>query len=352
MIIEPNDTIFEATVTDLSSDNPGSFFIEEFIGDNPEIFFPENDVDFFEVQLDAGSTLTVDIDAEEFGSTLDSVLRLFDSFGNELIVSDDDPAPGEEFLLDSYLEFTADFSDTYYVGVSSYSNFDYDPFLADSGFGSSTGDYAIEISVSEDNPLIGTPDNDLIIGTANDDVIEGLAGRDTLRGGSGRDTINGGSGNDRIFGQGGADILRGASGRDTINGGSGNDRIFGQGGADILRGASGNDLLNGGGANDRIFGQGGNDTLKGGNGNDFLNGGNGADLFVFDELNSSIDEIADFDYAEGDLIQIGFTGSENIGLFTENEATGEIFFDGVGFAQITPGQDSSFFVAESDLVFA
>ena len=35
---------------------------------------------------------------------LDSYLRLFDSAGNELAFSDDDPAAGEPFTFDSYIE--------------------------------------------------------------------------------------------------------------------------------------------------------------------------------------------------------------------------------------------------------
>ena len=146
MTIEPNDTIFEANDSGLSSSNPGIFFDSGFIGDNPDVL-PTEDVDLIGFQLDAGNRVTIDLDAAEFGSELDSVLRLFDSVGNELVVSDDDPAPEEDFTLDSYIDFTAEFSDTYYVGVSSFANFGYDPFVEGSGFGSSTGEYDLEIFV-------------------------------------------------------------------------------------------------------------------------------------------------------------------------------------------------------------
>lgn len=155
MTIEPNDTIFEANDSGLSSSNPGVFFDSGFIGDNFE-FASTDDVDLIEFQLDAGDRVTIDIDAAEFGSELDSVLRLFDSDGNELVVSDDDPALDEDFTLDSFIDFTAEFSDTYYVGVSSFSNFDYDPFVEGSGIGGSTGEYDIEIfveSIQLDNRL-------------------------------------------------------------------------------------------------------------------------------------------------------------------------------------------------------
>ncbi|HHP7232716.1 MAG TPA: S8 family serine peptidase, partial [Xenococcaceae cyanobacterium] len=143
-IDEPNDTISEAIATGLSSENPGTFADSGFLGDNPEVE-PTNEVDFLEFQLDTGDRVTIDIDAQTFGSPLDSVLRLFDSEGNEVAVNDDSDG------LDSFIEFTATASDTYYAGVSSFANFSYDPFVEGSGFdGFSTGEYDIEIFIGED----------------------------------------------------------------------------------------------------------------------------------------------------------------------------------------------------------
>ena len=89
MIFEPNDTFLEANDTGLTSDNSGNFVGEGFIGDSPNISRRQNDVDLFQVQLDLGDRLTIDIDAEINGSSLDSILRLFDSEGNEVAVNDD-----------------------------------------------------------------------------------------------------------------------------------------------------------------------------------------------------------------------------------------------------------------------
>ncbi len=143
---EPNDTIPQAIATDLSSANLGNFFLSNEIGNNPNVA-ATNDVDIYELQIDAGDRLTIDIDASEFGSSLDSIVRLFDSAGNELAQSDDTPAPGEAFTLDSYINFTAPATDNYYVGVSSFANFDYNPFIEGSGFGFSTGTYDIDIAI-------------------------------------------------------------------------------------------------------------------------------------------------------------------------------------------------------------
>jgi hypothetical protein len=95
-------------------------------------------VDFYGILLSAGEVLSVDIDAAELGSPLDSLLGIFDVDGSTLLASsDDDQAPGESFTVDSYLQFTASVSGTYFVAVGSFgdSNFTGD------GFG--VGEYAI-----------------------------------------------------------------------------------------------------------------------------------------------------------------------------------------------------------------
>ena len=51
---------------------------------------PQGDVDMFEVFANAGDRLLIDVDTDD---SLDSVLRLFDSSGTELTVSDDDFGP-------------------------------------------------------------------------------------------------------------------------------------------------------------------------------------------------------------------------------------------------------------------
>jgi subtilisin family serine protease len=144
---EPNDTIPTAIVSGLSSANPGTFYDYGSIGDNPNVF-PESDVDFIKFQLNTGDRTTIDIDASSLGLLPDSVLRVFDSAGNQVAVNDD------YYDLDSFIDFTASYSDTYYVGVSSFANFDYDPFVEGSGSGYYTGDYNITITVGEGGGII------------------------------------------------------------------------------------------------------------------------------------------------------------------------------------------------------
>ncbi len=288
MIIEPNDTISEAIDTGLASDNPGNFVADGFIGDSPNIPRRRNDVDLLKVQLDAGDRVTIDIDANDIGSSLDPILRLFNSDGEQVAFNDDFSS------LDSFISFDATDSDTYYIGVSSFSNFDYDPFEANSGFGGSTGKYTIDINLiaaidgTEGNDtLIGTPEDDRINGLAGNDVLQGESGDDFLIGGTGNDTIGGADGNDSLFGNEGNDILAGGDNRDTIEGNSGDDLIAGGRGADsllggddndTLQGNPGNDTLRGNSGNDRLGGGSGNDTLTGGSENDTLRGGLGSDI--------------------------------------------------------------------------
>ncbi|MGK7910222.1 MAG: S8 family serine peptidase [Synechococcus sp.] len=143
-IDESDDVIGSATDSQLSSARPGRVTIDSTIGNNPDVS-AEADVDMVEIQLNAGDRVTIDVDTDTDGS-LDSALRLFNSSGQELAISDDDIAPGEQFSRDSYIDFTARTTDSYYVAVSSYSNIFYDPQVGgDENEGFSSGDYTLEI---------------------------------------------------------------------------------------------------------------------------------------------------------------------------------------------------------------
>ncbi|HEY9818745.1 MAG TPA: PPC domain-containing protein, partial [Candidatus Obscuribacterales bacterium] len=143
---ESNDTLTEAIYTGLSSATPGTIEVQGVIGDNPSLA-PGLDVDMFSVQLNAGDRLMIDVDAHQFGGSLDSGLRIFDALGNELLLSDDNPAPDEPFSFDPYLEFTATEAGNYYIGLSGYWNYDYNPFIVGSGTPGSTGDYTMALTV-------------------------------------------------------------------------------------------------------------------------------------------------------------------------------------------------------------
>ncbi|MDJ0774078.1 MAG: pre-peptidase C-terminal domain-containing protein [Mastigocoleus sp. MO_167.B18] len=144
--IEPNDTIFQAIPTGLIAE--GSYNISTEIGDNPNLI-PFNDVDLFELTLDAGNQLIADIDASQIGSQLDPILSIFNSQG-DLVAQNDDSTS-----LDSFINFTADSSDTYYVGVSSYDNSNYDPFIEGSGTGNSSGSYDLFLTINDSTEDLG-----------------------------------------------------------------------------------------------------------------------------------------------------------------------------------------------------
>jgi Ca2+-binding RTX toxin-like protein len=193
--------------------------------------------------------------------------------------------------------------------------------------------------------LTGSWWSDFLIGNVNDNVLSGLGGDDILQGGAGADTLDGGWGVDKASylhsptGVMVSLLWDSASGGDaegdelnsieSLYGSDHDDGLFGDNGANVLQGAGGNDtllgfddadLLEGGVGNDSLHGGGGNDTLTGGPDGDTLVGGLGADTFKwywspgsYDSgglLNSgqidytSIDVVLDFNYAEGDRIEI------------------------------------------------
>ena len=267
MNIEPNDTIVNASDTGVSSSGQRAVILSGEID-------IESDIDIYKVRLNQGDTISIDIDAQEFGSTLDSALRVFDADGNQLGISNNNAAPTEAFSLDPYLTFMPDTSGEYFIGVSNYS-FDYDPINGGTETENlylTTGDYDLEIAIF--NTIDGTEESDNLTGTEAADWIDGKNGYDTISGGAGGDYIFGGAYNDMLRGDGGADY---------ILGGADND---------LLRGEDGDDYLIGGDGYDRIFGGSGNDTLKGEAESDMLYGDDGADIFVLD---FSADTILDFE---------------------------------------------------------
>ncbi|MDJ0718330.1 MAG: DVUA0089 family protein [Prochloraceae cyanobacterium] len=144
-INEPNNTISEALPITFP---PNGVFTDTGAIDT------NNDVDFISLVFSAGDRITIDIDTNPPTSSLDSVLRLFDSNGNQLAFSDDTNAPSEAASRDSYIDFTAINAGTYYIGISSFANFNYDPNTANSGSGgSTTGAYTIEITSESSNDL-------------------------------------------------------------------------------------------------------------------------------------------------------------------------------------------------------
>ena len=163
---EANDTIPTAFVTGLSAAQP-TFSISAEIaahGEGLEAVDTSEDIDLYAVDLQAGDTISVDVDAIEYEITglivpqrLDSVLRLFNADGDELLTADNVAAPDEADTAngDAYLTFTAETAGSYYVGVGQLGTTTYDPFTSGSGSGIvnpaagiNTGAYSLDINLT------------------------------------------------------------------------------------------------------------------------------------------------------------------------------------------------------------
>ncbi|VEP12628.1 hypothetical protein H1P_1570013 [Hyella patelloides LEGE 07179] len=317
---EPNDTLTTAIDTGITSNNSGTFNFSGAIGDNLDVP-PTSDVDLYSLELHADTRATFDIDNTE---GVDTILRVFNSGGEELAVNDDDNES-----LDSFISFTASATDTYYVGVSSFANFGYDPTAEASGDGGSTGLYDLVIQKA----ISGTEGDDFLRGTDADDLIEGFGGDDNIRGRAGNDDIVAGAGNDTVLGSGGDDTITGNAGSDSLLGDGGNDLLEGGGNNDILQGGNGNDTINGGNGDDLLAGNGNNDNMTGGDGNDTLLGGSGNDTMrggVGDDLLSGRggDDVYVLASGEGtDIIESFRLGADRIGL-ADGLTFGDLTFAG------------------------
>jgi hypothetical protein len=136
---DSNESLAGATVI---SKTLGVLAIEATIGDGA---LKARDVDLYRVELTAGQTLTVDINARSLSesSRLDSVVRIFDASGRQVAFNDDDGV-----TLDSFVRFTATATSNYFVGVSGYGNLAYRAQVAGTGSVGSTGDYQIVFGFS------------------------------------------------------------------------------------------------------------------------------------------------------------------------------------------------------------
>ena len=324
---EGNNTIAEAIATDVSADNSTFFALGEIDSDRAtrNLVDASEDVDMYSFDLNAGETITVDVDSIEYEiegnaepQKLDSELRLFDGSGNELELVTGAPAPDEIFTAgrDPYLEYTAEESGTYYVGVAQLGNRIYDPNEAGTGSGRifpdsgiNIGEYEIEIALDAGEAV------------SEGGLIEGDGGDNFLEGSDSNDTILGENGNDTLLGASGDDILRGGIGNDTIFAGVGNDLVEGFDGDDLLSGDAGNDTVIGGTGHDSIMGVTGDDVIVGGDGSDTFISGNGDGTDLIRDFEMGVDKIG---LVEGELTfdDLNFSQLDDLTLIGVNE-TGE-----------------------------
>jgi Bacterial Ig-like domain/Bacterial pre-peptidase C-terminal domain/SdrD B-like domain/Bacterial Ig domain/LVIVD repeat len=140
---EPNSTLSTAADTGLNHSQPGLYQNFSTIGNETAFQEPGLDVDIFTVQMNAGDVLTIDIDQRDV--SFDSLLRLFDSAGTELFVSDNDSAPGESPGIDPYLRYVAPATGIYYAAISARSNDAYDPINGSGGVAGRFGRVNLEV---------------------------------------------------------------------------------------------------------------------------------------------------------------------------------------------------------------
>ncbi len=161
---ESNDVLADATESQIRVNGPQRFLGTGRIGDNPQIG-GGLDVDLIRVELGVGNRLVVDVDSIDI--PVDTVLRLFDASGGELLIVDDQPAPGESATREPYFEYTATAAGSYYVGVSGYSNLNYDPLELASGTSGNQGAYVIDIAVGSLREAVQLVVNDDRFGDQN-----------------------------------------------------------------------------------------------------------------------------------------------------------------------------------------
>src|SRR5262249_35912474 len=123
------------------------------------------DYDHYQVSASAGQLLTVDVNAWDLGSSLDTVVGVYDSSGS-LLASNDD---GSGASLDSLLRFLTPADDTYSVVVFDCgSGFQADPFDSASGGGVGNEDF-YELNIVLESPvLVDQAEDDGAIPLANE----------------------------------------------------------------------------------------------------------------------------------------------------------------------------------------
>ena len=149
-----NDTIDGVVITGLNRDSAGSVTESGIVGDNLELAADSLDVDLYQVELQIGDELSVNVAAAVLESELDAYLRIFNAEGEEVAFDDDS---GE--FSDSQLTFIPKTNGTFYVGVSGFGNINYDETTAGSGSeAGSTGEYELTLNLTPGTPVEAVAD--------------------------------------------------------------------------------------------------------------------------------------------------------------------------------------------------
>ncbi|MGD1921332.1 MAG: TIGR03118 family protein, partial [Pleurocapsa sp.] len=190
-----------------------------FMTADPEapLYDDTEDVDMYSLDLEAGQTVAIDVNANSpedgIDSLLHSNLRVFDAEGNELAASSqvstpDELVPGEG---DASLDFTATEAGTYYVGISNVGNNDYDPNVGATGSGwrvegtAEADAYQLNFELGDINNENNTFEP--IFGSLDGDTIEVEGSEQLIFAGDMNDLVDAttGEGNNRIYAGSGDD---------------------------------------------------------------------------------------------------------------------------------------------------
>lgn len=177
---EANDTLTTAKdLSEISASGFGSAQRDAFIGDGGFGLF---DRDLWKVTVAAGATLSASVDStvtDAFGNvlpgkegSLNTVIRLFDSAGNQVLLSG--PEGSKNARIENFV-----FSDagTYYLGVSDGSNTNYSVFNVGTGTPSvTTGTYRLNVSVANGVSDASTvlEGNHLRVGMSSGGIFQGI----------------------------------------------------------------------------------------------------------------------------------------------------------------------------------
>ena len=144
---DPNGTILGAFIAPILNGAPVAP-ISGIIGiDGNGTTVGDKDVDIFRFEVASPGTVTIELGTRTNNpQDFDTYLRLFDANGNQIAVDDDGGK-------DLFSRIETDLAPgTYYAGVSGYNNSSYNPNVAGSGVSGATGNYSLQLSLTNSDP--------------------------------------------------------------------------------------------------------------------------------------------------------------------------------------------------------
>ena len=338
------------TITDEEDNHPGTPHTVSPNGRFNGTLDDKSDEDWIRVELVAGNTYTITLGGTGPDAGADTVLRLYDSEGEQVAFNDDvDHAAGK---VNSLVTFTPAMTGTYYIGAGAYRG---NPNQDNSGRYQVT---VYDAEAAAGLTITGTEEADYrhneLVGGPGDDVLDGGAGYDWLEGGAGADVIRGGPGVAMAryrYSDAGVEVnleegtARGGHAEgDTFPGkrnygsldaygelvavtrDSDVNDLLGSAYDDILVGNRNHNILLGYYGDDELEGREGGDILHGGPGADRLKGGDGVDnaSYIFSDAAVEVrlhDGTARGGEAQGDTfpgtMMVGYTDPDGSFMLVE-----------------------------------